>query len=187
MWNPFKTSPPDSVRSSGAAPAEYGFPSEHLDTPFNTVVLDDANYPDEPNQDTNSPSSWRSNTGELWPSSHPEYDRPYRRHIDNTPGPTADAGWSVAPAIGSTDLAFPRDQGGVPGTNTLIGGEGPVTGEDYANWTGQRTALHTPAIGNAGPVVGGPDYSSQLAAAFFQQQAAQYSREYADSAMVSAV
>lgn len=185
MRNPFTAPLPAGVRSG--KPAEYGFPNEHYLYPVETVVLDDADYPDELNSETNSPSSWRSNTGDLFPSAHPEYDRPYRPHTDSTPGLRDVDAYSIAPAPGSTDLAFPRQQGGVPGTNTLLGGTGPVTGEDYANWTGQRARLHTPAIGNRGPVVGGPDYSSQLSAAYFQQQAAQFSREYAESAMVSAV
>jgi|SRR6185312_7480260 len=184
MWNPFKTSLPPDVRSG--QPAEYGYPSEHYLYPTETVVTDDANYPDELNTDTNSPESWRSTVGDKWPSAHPAYDRPYRREFQNSPGASPSDVPSVAPAPGSTDLAFPREQGGIPGTNRLIGGAGPVTGED-SEWTGKRADLHTPAIGNAGPVTGGPDYSNQLALAYFQQQAALFSQQYADSAMISAV
>lgn len=184
MWNPFKTPLRSDLRSG--VPAEYGYPGEHYPYPMETVVVDDANYPDELNTETNSPESWRSTVGDRWPSAHPAYDRPYHREFLDNPGTPASDAPSVAPAIGSTDLAFPREQGGIPGTNRLIGGDGPVTGED-SQWTGQRAGLHTPAIGNAGPVVGGPDYSSQLAAAYFQQQAALYSQQYAESAMVSAV
>lgn len=184
MWNPFKTSLPQSVRSG--QPAEYGYPDEHYLYPVESVDLDDANYPGEPNADENSPESWRSVVGDNWPSSHPAYDRPYRREFQDATGAVPNDVPSVTPAPGSTDLAFPRQQGGVPGTNRLIGGDGPVTGEDSV-WTGKRADLHHPVIGNAGPVTGGPDYSSQLAAAYFQQQAAQFSQQYAESAMVSAV
>lgn len=182
MWNPFKAPLPQSVRSGN--PAEFGYPAEHYIFP-SEVTLDDADYPDLTGIE-DGVSQWRSTTGELFQSSNPEYAGHYVRTIDHTPGMLPSFA-SVAPAPGSTDLAFPRDRDGVPGTNTLIGGEGPVTGEDYANWSGERAVLHTPNIGNAGPVVGGPDYSSQLSAAFYQQQAAQFAQAYSDAAMVASV
>lgn len=182
MWNPFKAPLPAAVRSG--SPAQYGYPAEHLAMP-SEVTLDDADYPENTGID-GGVTQWRSTTGELFQATNPEYNRPYVRHLDSTPGPRTTF-TELAPAPGSTDLAFPRDQGGIPGTNSLLSADGPVTGEDYANWTGKRAELPTSAIGNNGPVVGGPDYSSQLSAAFYQQQAAQFAQQYSEAAMVSAV
>lgn len=182
MWNPFKTPLSNSVRSVG--PAEYGYPGQAMEF-AREVTLDDADYPDNTGIE-GGVSQWRGPTGELFQDTNPEWARPYRPEVSYAPGalPTFT---ELNPAPGSVDLAFPRDAGGVPGTNTTLLGEGPVTGEDYANWTGTQGSLHRPNPSYSGPVTGGPDYSSQLSAAYFQQQAALYSQEYANSAMVSAV
>lgn len=185
MWNPFKAPLPQSVQGS-TYPGEYGYPLEHLIEP-SELTLDDANYPDLMGIE-DSPSQWRSNTGELFQEGNPQYNRPYHPEYHDDVGITPQNEYSsVIPAVGSVDLAFPRQQGGVPGTNRILLGEGPVTGEDYSNWTGQQTALHRPNPNYNGPVVGGPDYSNQLSAAYFQQQAAQYAQAYSEAAMVSAV
>ena len=106
--------------------------------------------------------AYRGNESEQFQNDLPNYVGHYQLGFMNEPGlETVYVG--VAPAIGSTDLAFPRDTGSVPGTDRIIHSVGPVSGRN-SNWTGLRNVNHTPAPGVTGPVVGGADYATQLAA-----------------------
>jgi hypothetical protein len=168
---------------STAVAASSGFENETFDLPAARELTDEVAYPELP------VSAYRSNTGELFQDSAPEYAGTYALGFENSPGVLYDNS-SVAPAPGSTDLAAPRYDGGVSGTNRIIRSDGPVAGhgtDGGESWTGNRADLYRSNPNYNGPVVGGPDYANSLGSAYFADTMAGYSEIAATSAMVSAV
>jgi hypothetical protein len=164
-------------------PAEYGHP-EGFDFP-NTVDLDSVSYP-EFHGAADGPAAHRGITGEKFQDENPEYAGRYELGFLNQPGELPSQTY-LAPAPGSQDLVAPRDAGGTAGTNRVILSDGPVDGHISDAWSSARTDLHTPQVGTAGPVSGGPDYGHQLNAAYYAQAQAQFSVAAAEAAMVAAV
>lgn len=179
-----------NILFSTAVPDEYGHENETFDFPTTSNLLDEVAYPELTDMGIGGGvEAYRSNTGELFQDSAPEYAGTYTPGFENSPGVLYDNS-SYTPAPGSQDLSAPRSDGGVPGTNRLIRSQGPVTGEGSdggQSWTGNRAELHRPNPNYAGPVVGGPDYSNSLGAAYYADTLAGYSEISATSAMVSAV
>jgi hypothetical protein len=178
-----------NVLFSTAAPAEMGYQDETFGFPApDDELTDEVVYP-ELTGVGGGVSAYRSNTGEVFQGSAPEYAGRYQLDYMNAPGVLFDNS-SYAPAPGSQDLIAPRYDGGVSGTNRLINSDGPVTGEGSdggQSWTGERAELNRPNPNYGGPVVGGPDYSNSLGAAYYADTLAGYSEIAATSAMVSAV
>lgn len=162
-------------------PRESGF-QDHFVLP-SAVELDSEAYPEFHGVE-GGPSAVRSNTGELFQDTAPEYAGQYELSYLNQPG-TVGSLASLVPAAGSSDLSAPRDSGGVPGTNRAIHSTGPVDGLPEG-WTGSRTALHQAQTQSAGPVTGGPDYGQTLTAAYYSAAQANFSQAQAEAAMVAA-
>ena len=177
--NLFATALPSTARSS-----EYGYPRDHFDLP--TASDDDqVSYPE--NQGiADGVSEYRSNTGEVFQASNPEYAGEYELQFMNAAGTTPSYS-ELEPAAGSSSLSAPRNSGEVTGTNRQIKSTGPVTGHDGDRWTGVRAELNRPNPNYGGPVSGGPDYSASLANAYFAQQANYFSEQASAAAMVAAV
>lgn len=166
-------------------PAEYGHP-EGYDFP-NQVDLDSTSYPEFHGVE-DGPSAHRANTAETFQNAPevPEYAGKYELGYLDQPGAAPSTAY-LAPAPGSQDLAAPRDSGGVAGTNRQILSVGPVDGHISDGWTNSRADLHTPQVGTAGPVVGGPDHGHMVNAAYYAQAQAQFSQAAAEAAMVAAL
>lgn len=93
---------------------------------------------------------------------------------------------NLAPAPGSENLIAPRNAGEIGGTNRLVRFHGPVDAHAPV-WSGKNTALRKPVVGNKGPVSGAAVDGATLASqAYFAQQAAYFSQQASDAAMVSA-
>lgn len=179
-----------NVLFSTAVPDEMGYEAETFAFPSPVDLADEVAYPELTGQGLGGGvSAYRSNTGELFQESAPEYAGQYLPGFENAAGTLFDNS-STAPAPGSQDLIAARDTGGVSGTNRLIRSVGPVTGEgaDGGNsWTGNRAELYQSNPNYAGPVVGGPDYANALGSAHYADTLAGYSEIASTSAMVSAV
>lgn len=181
MANLFNTPLANWARSS-----EYGFPGETFDLP--ATYEEDAEPQPEFTGIGGGVSEFRSTTGQLFQDDNPAYAGTYTPGFQDSPG-TVFATTPLAPAPGSTDLAAPRESGGMPGTNRLINSLGPVAGDgaEHGRWTGNREDANKPNMQYAGPVTGGPDYANSLGAAYFAAQQQAYSDQAANAAMVSAV
>lgn len=167
---------------------ESGNPGETFEAP-NQVDLDSVSYPDfEAIGLDGSVVSYRGNQSEEFVNdrAYPDYVGDYKLGFMDAPGlPTVYQG--LNPAAGSADLEAPRDIGSVPGTDSIIQSDGPVTGRN-SNWTGERGELQSQNPNYFGPNVGGADYAQQLAVThFFAQQAEMFSQQAAASALVAAI
>jgi hypothetical protein len=163
----------------------YDFPKPETQPDFA------GNYPDfEGSQ--NTPLPYHSATQERFQEFNPAYAGEYHPGFMEARGAVPDTAW-LAPAPGSENLRAPRDKaapairGEATGTNRLFRPHGPVTGHTNSQWTGHRTDLRTPLVGNSGPVTGGRDGGRLAAQAYFAAQAAQYSQAASNAAMVSAL
>lgn len=166
-------------------PKEYGHP-EGFDFP-NKVELDSVTYPEA--HGVAGPLAAIGSTGERDQTQAPEYAGQYELGYLNQPGALPTQTY-LAPAPGSQDLLVPRDTGGISGTNRILHSVGPVdgAGTDGGNtWTSDRDVLHKAAVGNSGPVAGGPDYGHSLTAAYYAQAAAQFNTAAAEASMVAAL
>lgn len=186
MWNPFRTPLPASLTYAPYANEIRADTNSTVHS--NNVFLDDVIYPDavvEPE----SPAM----LGDT--QTQPDYDAAadaggIRRELIFTPGPDPHAYAFLNPAPGSEDLAFARDQDGIPGTVSQNVFHGPVTGNPMDEWqVGARTQLMTLPAGYAGPVTGSPDadYATQVSYAYYQQMFGDYSVSAATDAAIAAV
>lgn len=180
FWNKPLSS---DLTSSGFATPE-GYPQETFDLP-SAVNLDDTTIPDYLTGN-GEVSAYRSNTGDLFQETHTFSEGQYQLDYLNIPGEFVTA-QNIVPAAGSSDLAQPRDTGGIPGTNRAIHSEGPVTGTPDNNWTGTRTRTVAQAVGMTGPVIGGADTGHGVSNAYYAQQNAMYSQAAAEAALMAAI
>ena len=151
----------------------------------NTVTLDDGLYPD----------TWYGEDGDQsndlgpqeWMPGYAQGQKPYSREFVFTPE-TLPSYAMLNPAPGSQDLIAPRDSNSVPGTAQLNYIHGPVTGNSMDVYQeGNRQELLATPPGTYGPVVGGQDYSSVVAAATWQEAFAGYSNDAASQTIVGAI
>lgn len=179
MWNPFKAKLTSAYQYSPLASAIENDTDSH--PLHNSVNLDDAIFPDT------TANQYRGNVGNIDQGQRPGYAGDDRRELVYSPD--ALPGYNfLSPAPGSTDLIAPRDSNSVPGTTSLNVMHGPVTGSAMDEYqTGNRQILMTAPPGSHGPVVGGPDYSTTVAYATFQEAFSSYSNAATDNAIVSAI
>lgn len=182
MWNPFRTEMP--VRSGDtSSPRELGFPGESFDFPRMVDTSDPVGVSELTEAGDGSP--FRGVVDDRFQATNPDYAGEYHPGFVYGHNPVPQYA-PTNPAPGSVDLAFARNTGEVTGTDRLITNDGPVGGGN-SEWTGQQGRMNFSNPNYAGPVTGGPDYSQQLSAAYFQSVAVQAAQEYANAAMVSAV
>lgn len=182
MWNPFTTPLP---MAPGTA-RELGHPNEGFDPPQpHTQPEQYTNAPDF-NGSLNTPLPYHGPTQERFQESNPGYAGEYHPSFLDNPGVVP--GFSMlGGSNGQENLIAPRQQGERAGTNRLFKPHGPVTGAPASGWSGHRTDLRTPIVGNSGPVTGGRDNAAIASTAYFASQAAYYSQAASDAAMVSAL
>lgn len=168
---------------STAAPAEYGGLNGHyangkVESGFDGYANDPSLYLDNDPIPHPDPRAFQ----DTWPG---YVGRDGFKWMDSygQPEPLA----QVAPAPGSENLSQARYEGQVGGHNHLFMPDGPVTGQAASGWTGTRTAIPRASVGNSGPVSGGRDGAQQAQQAYFASQAAYFSQQASDAAMVAAL
>lgn len=105
--------------------------------------------------------------------------------IVEAPQPVVDLNADMEPQPGSNSLSMPRDYGGRGNDHRLHFVDGPVRGSD-STWTGETLRVARAPLGGQGPVTGS-DYASQLTAAYYQQANAYFDYASAQASLVAAI
>ena len=169
-----------SFRTLFNSPYRYG-PNQGFDTPSGgTPIYSTSAEPDFLGA-SGGVSIYRGTESSVVKHGYPEVIGQDQLDYTNTVGQNDTVNY-LMPAPGSSDLIMPRQAFGTPGRDRTIQSVGPVTGAN----TGYRdtlTPLNPANPGNAGPVVGGPDYSETVQQNYYAQLTA-YSAEAANNSLL---